>query len=111
MVLMELNAVRIDEANLKCPRGFFLVPADKSTWSWTKKADCFSLYTRNVQLFFVCRMFFKELKVAAASLEAGREALTTRHAIVQFEHEFSDPIPLELPKVNAICFTASPLPH
>lgn len=84
------------------------MPADKSAWSWTKKADCFSLYTRNVQLFFVCRMFFEELKVAAASSkpssEPGVKALTASHAIVQFEHEFSDPIPLELPKVRTQYF-------
>ena len=99
-VLVQLDAVRIHQANNKCPRGFFLVPADKTKWSWTKQADCFSLYTKNVQLFFVCRMFFEELKAAATTSKADASALIAHHSEVQFDHEFSEPIPLELPRVR-----------
>ena len=99
-LLADLNAVRIHQAEGRCPRGFFLVPTNKETWSWTKRADCFSLYTRNVQLFFVCRMFFEELKTAAAMSDAERNALIARRSEIQYQQEFSEPIPLELPKVR-----------
>lgn len=100
-VWKELDAVRTDQAHTKCPRAFFLVPTDKSGWSWTERADCFSLYTRNVQLFFMCRMFFEELKAATANSKAKRSVLTVRPSTVQLEHEVSEPIPLELPRVRA----------
>ena len=89
--------MRISQAEGECPRGFFLVPADKKTWSLAKRADCLSLYESDVQLFFVCRMFFEELKAAAAMSKAKRDDLIKRRSS---EPEFSEPIMLKLPRVR-----------
>lgn len=94
-VLKALNGVRIDHNKGRCPRGFFLVPTDKTAWSWVKQVDCFSLYTKNVDLFFVCRLFFEELK---KKTQAERNSLTPLSS--QYDHELADPIQLQLPRVR-----------
>ena len=100
-VLAELNEVRNCEANRRCPRGFFLVPANKEDWSLAKKVDSFfEAFTRSVDLFFVCRMFFEDLKDCRTEEEAND--LLARRSSPNFEHEFAEPLTLELPKVTYV---------
>ena len=50
-----------------CSRVFFIVPADKTKLSRIERAMSFNLFTKNMQLFFVCRMFFEDLRKSLSS--------------------------------------------
>ena len=96
-ILDEIAAMRMEEESSKCPQCFFFLPADTSDWSTLQKADCFSIFTKNMQLFFVCRMFFEELRVAADRAEAARGTVTGTNS-----SEISDPIALQMPRVRML---------
>lgn len=90
--------MRTCDANRRCPKGFFLVPADKTLWSLANKVDSFfEIYTRSVDLFFVCRMFFEDLKDCRTEEDAND--LIGRRSSPTFDHEFAEPLTIGLPKV------------
>lgn len=89
--------MRMEEESSKCPQCFFFLPADTRDWSTLKKVDCFSIFTENMHLFFVCRVFFEELRVAADRAEAAKNDLTGTSS-----SEVSDPINLQMPRVRSL---------
>lgn len=80
--------MRIHQKEGICPQGFILIPKVWKDRSLVEELASFNLYARDVQLFFVCRMFFEELE-AVADVED-----------TIYEHEFSDPMILQLPRVR-----------
>ncbi|CAN0164065.1 unnamed protein product [Pylaiella littoralis] len=61
-ILREVDAVRMHQEGEHCPRVFFLLPADKSSWSRMKRIERLGLFTKNMDLFFLCRKFLEEIK-------------------------------------------------
>ncbi|CAN0440960.1 unnamed protein product [Ascophyllum nodosum] len=89
-VCREADAVRKWQGRDVCPRVFFVVPADKTKLSRIERATKFNLFTKNMQLYFVCRMFFEDLRKAIPPLSSTRPTDIT--------WEYSVPIDIKQPR-------------
>lgn len=97
----------------ECPRVFFLAPADTSSWSRLEKIKQAGVPTKNVHLFFLCRMFFEELK---RHRHHPRSGATSQGTLRGNEHECSECIGIKQPRVyheilrNRHCLSGFPIP-
>ncbi|CAM9467806.1 unnamed protein product [Ectocarpus sp. 12 AP-2014] len=93
----EVDAGRVAQEKEVCPRVFFLVPADTSQWSTLERLERKSIFTKNMNLVFVCHTFFDEIQAKAKMQRATEEHLALT-AADKFQDECSEIIDIKQPR-------------
>lgn len=100
-LLAEIDAVRMGQEDEKCPRVFVILPADKSSWSRVEKIERASLFTKNMQLFFLCRKFLEDIKPGLQLLQQQQQPRVNVTSIPNLHgHECSEGIDIKQPRVR-----------
>lgn len=91
----------MDQEGKICPRVFFLVPADMSSMSAVQKIDKFSVFTKNMHLFFLCRMFLEEIKRGLQQKQKQKQGINVQLTTPNLNgHECSEAIDIKQPRVS-----------
>lgn len=88
-----MDAVRVRRESGGCPLVFFLAPPADAKHTWLDKAKRLGVLHRPMDLHFVCRVFFDDLRNALS-----RASHVPPNPMMS--SEFSLPIPVEKPRVS-----------